>query len=254
MEGRFAEWYNRAGKVRKMREIESLAEWIKQSGFTVVLTGAGMSTESGLPDFRSKSGWWKNFDPTTLATVDAMETNYPLFHEFYCMRLKTLAECSPHRGHFILADWERKGLVQSIATQNVDGFHRAAGSSKVYELHGSLKSIRCSGCGRPGTVEGFLGKTDCRSCGGRLRPGVVLFGEMLPQHSWNGALRYIEKADLVIVIGTSLQVYPANQLPSITGGRTAYINYEVQGGGSGFDMVIQGKAGEILGEIDRMIG
>lgn len=235
-----------------MKEIKRLADWIRRSDFTVVLTGAGMSTESGLPDFRSKDGWWKSYDPTIIATVEAMETNYPLFHEFYSMRLKTLAECAPHRGHFILADWEEKGLVQAIATQNVDGFHRAAGSSRVYELHGSLRSIRCSGCDRPGTVEDFLDKTDCRFCDGRLRPGVVLFGEMLPQDAWNSALRDIERADLVIVIGSSLQVYPANKLPSMTKGRTALINYEVQSGGE-FNMSIQGKAGEILEVIDRAI-
>ena len=236
-----------------MKDIKLLAGWIQQSRFTVVLTGAGMSTESGLPDFRSKSGWWKNYDPTTIASVDAMVANYPLFHEFYTMRLKTLAGCSPHRGHYILADWEARGLVHSIATQNVDGFHKAAGSRRVYELHGSLKSIRCIGCGRPGTVEDFLERADCRCCGGRLRPGVVLFGEALPQDAWNSALQDIKQADLVLVIGTSLQVYPANQLPSMTAGKTAFINYEVQGTGSGFDMAVQGKAGEVLAELDRMI-
>jgi NAD-dependent deacetylase len=236
-----------------MKGIERLADWLRESGVTVVLTGAGMSTESGLPDFRSKSGWWKNFDPTTIATVDAMETNYSLFHEFYCMRLKTLADCSPHRGHYILADWEAKGLIYSVATQNVDGFHKGAGSKRVYELHGSLRSIRCSGCNKLGTVEDFLDKGSCRFCNGRLRPGVVLFGEMLPQDAWDSAILDINKAELVIVIGTSLQVYPANQLPSMTKGRTVYINYEVQGGGSGFDMVIQGKAGEVLAETDRII-
>ncbi|MFA7214860.1 MAG: NAD-dependent deacylase [Bacillota bacterium] len=236
-----------------MKDTKRLAEWIKQSRLTVVLAGAGMSTESGLPDFRSKSGWWKNYDPTTIATVDAMETNYPLFHDFYCMRLKTLEGCSPHQGHYILADWEKKGLVQSVATQNVDGFHKAAGSSNVYELHGSLQSIRCSLCGGLSGVKDFLEKEACRSCGGRLRPGVVLFGEMLPQDAWNSALRDIERADLVLVIGTSMQVYPANQLPSMTKGKTALINYEVQGGGSGFDMVIKGKAGKVLAETDQII-
>ena len=239
--------------MRKMKEIKRLAGWIKQSDFTVVLTGAGMSTESGLPDFRSKSGWWKSYDPSALASVDAMKTNYPLFHEFYCMRIKALKKCQPHRGHYILAEWEKKGLINSIATQNVDGLHRAAGSGNVHELHGSLRSIRCSVCGRPGTVEGFLNRVDCCSCGERLRPGVVLFGEMLPQDAWNSALRDMEKADIVLVIGTSLQVYPANQLPSLTEGRKVFVNYEVQGTVSGFDMVVKGKAGGVLAELDRML-
>ncbi|MBA1334555.1 MAG: NAD-dependent protein deacetylase of SIR2 family [Firmicutes bacterium] len=236
-----------------MQEIKSLSHWIKASGFTVILTGAGMSTESGLPDFRSKSGWWRNIDPSTVATVDALETNYSLFHDFYSMRLKTLEACSPHEGHYILAEWEKRNLVHSIVTQNVDGFHKAAGSSRVYELHGSLRSIRCSGCGKPGTVEDFLDRVACRSCGERLRPGVVLFGEMLPQDAWECALRDIKRADLVIVIGTSLQVYPANQLPTMTKGRAVLINYEAYSGGSRFDMVLQGKARDTLIELNRII-
>lgn len=236
-----------------MQAMESLAGWIKASGFTVILTGAGMSTESGLPDFRSRRGWWKNIDPSTVATIDALETDYSLFHDFYSMRLKKLEECRPHEGHYILAEWEKRNLVYSIATQNVDGFHKSAGSSKVHELHGSLRSIRCSGCGKPGTVEGFLGGESCSSCGKSLRPGVVLFGEMLPQDAWECALRDIKGADLVIVIGTSLQVYPANQLPSMTKGRTVLINYDAPSGGSRFDLVVEGKARDTLIRLDRLI-
>lgn len=236
-----------------MQEIRTLADWIKDSKSTVVLTGAGMSTESGLPDFRSESGWWKNYDPTTLATVDAMKRNYSLFHEFYSARLEALEECKPHGGHFVLADWEKKGLVFSIATQNVDGFHNAAGSKRVHELHGSLKGIRCCACDRPDTMEAFLGKEDCKHCKGKLRPGVVLFGEMLPQDAWNSAIKDINDAELVLVIGTSLQVYPVNQLPSMTRGKTAYINYDLQRESGGFDAALQGKAGEILAELDEII-
>ena len=239
--------------MRKMKEIKRLAGWIKQSDFTVVLTGAGMSTESGLPDFRSKSGWWKSYDPSALASVDAMKTNYTLFHEFYCMRIKALEKCQPHKGHHILAEWEKKGLIHSIATQNVDGFHRAAGSVNVHELHGSLRSIRCLGCGMRGGVEDFINKAGCRSCGKNLRPGVVLFGEMLPADAWDSAFNDIGKADLVIVIGTSLQVYPANQLPSLTKGRKVLINCEVPAGSSKFDMVVKGKAGDVLAELDGML-
>ena len=236
-----------------VQDIGRLSDWVKQSEFTVVFTGAGMSTESGLPDFRSKDGWWKSYDPATLATVDAMERNYSLFHGFYSERLKALKHCKPHRGHLILAAWEKKRLIHSVATQNVDGFHYEAGNRRVYELHGSLRDIRCSDCEGAGTVASFLEKKCCSACGGRLRPGVVLFGEMLPQGAWNSALKDIEKADLVIVIGTSLQVYPVNQLPATAKGRTAYINYDIQAGGNGFDMVIQGKAGDILTGLDNMI-
>ncbi len=240
-------------QVKNMQRIERLAGWIRDSKSTVVLTGAGMSTESGLPDFRSESGWWKNYDPTTLATVDAMKSNYPLFHEFYSVRFKALEECKPHKGHLILADWERKGLVFSIATQNVDGFHNAAGNERVHELHGSLRDVRCSGCDRPDTIEAFLGGRGCKHCDNKLRPGVVLFGEMLPQDAWNSAIGDINEAELVLVIGTSLKVYPVNQLPSMTEGRTAYINYAMERESGGFDIAIQGKAGEVLERLDGVI-
>ena len=120
-----------------------LASWLKQSQHTVILTGAGMSTESGLPDFRSKSGWWKNTDPATVASVEALEANYALFHEFYKTRMENLRDCQPHEGHFILAGWEQKGWVHAVATQNVDGFHQKAGSQRVHELHGTIRSARC---------------------------------------------------------------------------------------------------------------
>ena len=133
--------------------IELLASWIKESKYTVVLTGAGMSTESGIPDFRSKDGWWKNLDPTTVASTYALENKYDLFRDFYIMRINTLKNCKPHIGHKILADWEKRGLVQCIATQNVDRFHHEAGSKNVYELHGNIRTVKCEDCGANGQLE-----------------------------------------------------------------------------------------------------
>ncbi len=233
--------------------IKTLATWLQHSKYTTILTGAGMSTESNIPDFRSKDGWWKNIDPRTVATTEALKHNYNLFHEFYSMRLKSLEECAPHKGHKILAEWEQKGLIQAICTQNVDGFHTAAGSQNVYELHGSIHNIRCTTCSKPATIEHFLAKEGCSQCSGKLRPGVVLFGEMLPEESWSASLSHIRKSDLVIVIGTSLEVYPASQLPQMTRGKTVYINMEVDSHRNDFDLIIKDRAGEVLMAVNKLI-
>ncbi|HZG88050.1 NAD-dependent deacylase [Paenibacillus sp.] len=233
--------------------LERAAEWLRTSRRTVALTGAGMSTESGLPDFRSKDGWWRKLDPHAVANVDTLEDNYELFRDFYRYRIETLAKHAPHEGHRVLARWERAGLLQAIATQNVDGFHQAAGSERVAELHGSLRSARCHGCGRPAETAAFAGGAACASCGGRLRPNVVLFGETLPERAWREALGWFREAELVLVIGTSLQVAPASALPQYTDGRTVYLNMEIGGAAERFDLAIAGRAGELLQALDRMV-
>ncbi|TCP55743.1 NAD-dependent deacetylase [Tumebacillus sp. BK434] len=236
-----------------MAELQTLARWIKESSRTVALTGAGMSTESGIPDFRSKSGWWNNIDPATVATVEALEENYELFQSFYAARIGGLRGCKPHRGHQILAEWEQRGFLHSIATQNVDGFHQQAGSKQVCELHGSIRTVRCSTCEQRTELDAFLAGQSCQTCKGRLRPDVVLFGEMLPQEPWQRALADIRSAELVLVIGTSLQVYPVAQLPHMTQGRVAILNYEPTAQDEHFELVIHGKAGELLQQLNTQI-
>ncbi len=230
-----------------------LYKLIKQSNYTVVLTGAGMSTECGLPDFRSPSGWWKNIDPLTVATVEALETNYDLFHEFYCARIKALENCHPHEGHYILTKWQQNGHIQRVVTQNVDGLHTQAQTTHVAELHGSILIYSCHDCGNEASKHQFLSKENCSLCNGKLRPNVVLFGENLPQLAWNNALHHIQLAELVIVIGSSLQVYPVSQLPKMTNGKTIYINMEMNEKQSFFDLVIEGSARDTLIEVDRLL-
>jgi len=133
-------------KGRMKMAIERLREWLLSSHNTVILTGAGMSMESEVPDFRLASGWWKQMNPRTVATTEALTDHYSLFHEFYKTRMENLEKAAPHEGHHILADWEQRGLVSLIATQNVDGFHQLAGSQFVEKLHGSIRSIRCQRC------------------------------------------------------------------------------------------------------------
>lgn len=243
---------NQRGVV-EVTNIETVKDWIRSSNQTVILTGAGMSTDSGVPDFRSSNGWWTKTDPQKVATVEALNSNYPLFHEFYSMRIRLLEKCFPHEGHHILADWEKKGYIHSVATQNVDGFHIQAGNKRVDELHGSIHTIRCQSCGQAASKEQFLNMEPCPSCQGKLRPNIVLFGETLPEHTWMRALSNIKAAELVIVIGTSLEVYPVNQLPFMTKGKLVYINKEIFQQYSPFDCVIQGNAKETLIQLNELL-
>jgi NAD-dependent deacetylase len=170
-----------------------LSELIMSSKYVTIMTGAGMSTESGMRDFRGVKGMWKDNDPTQLASVGALENNYDEFWNFYKWRIDERNACKPNAGHVALAEMQRMGFIKSIITQNVDQYHQLAGSTKVIELHGNLNVY-----------------TDDK---GRRRPNVVLFGEMLPSKALEDAVSEIMKTDLLIVLGTSLQVYPANRLP-----------------------------------------
>lgn len=238
---------------KEMRDIQLLAKWIKESNHAVVLTGAGMSTESGIPDFRSKQGWWKKIDPTTVSSIEAFLNQYELFHEFYSMRMKDIENFTPHQGHYILSKWEEKGYINSLVTQNVDGFHKQAGSKQVYELHGALRKVYCSDCGHSSTNKAFIEMKPCQNCEGKLRPDIVLFGEMLPLDQWEPAIESIQKADLVLVIGTSLQVYPVNELPFMTSGKKVLINAELPDIHHSFDLFIEGKAKQVLEQVDEII-
>ena len=237
----------------KTDKIRELAQWIADSAYTVVLTGAGCSVDAGIPDFRSPEGWWRKIDPMKVATVDALENNYPLSWEFYHDRIKHLDTVKPHPGHYVLARLEERGKLQLVATQNVDGLHQMAGNRHVAELHGSIRSFRCHSCLRAATREQFMAKEPCPACGGKLRPNVVLFGELLPEDAWSRAMDAVRQAELVIVIGTSLQVYPVNQLPSMTRGKTALLNKEETGEEHRFDLFIPGRAAPLLTEIGEAL-
>ncbi len=233
-------------------EINQLASLIKKANYTVILTGAGMSTESGIPDFRSKEGLWQSIDPMRVARPETIRDDYDTFHGFYKMRVETLKECSPHQGHLIIARLEKSGFVKALVTQNVDDFHRIAGSERVYNLHGSIRTFRCHDCLASAEEIEFLAKRTCQICGGRIRPNVVLFGEGLPHDDLNIAISEIEKSDLVIVIGTSLRVYPVSQLPFITKATKVYINRDMEFQ-SNFDLSIQGNAMDILIELEKRL-
>ncbi|OKO89943.1 NAD-dependent deacylase [Geobacillus proteiniphilus] len=236
----------------------SIASWLAASRRTVVLTGAGMSTESGLPDFRSpRTGLWARFNPSELATIDALYHRRESFVEFYQYRIRTLQQCQPHDGHRLLADWERRGIVQTIVTQNVDGFHQEAGSRRVIELHGSLRTVHCQQCGQQKPSFAYLHGVLTCECGGVLRPSVVLFGEPLPEKTIDQAWEAARQADLFVVLGSSLQVSPANQLPLVakrSGAKLVIINWEPTELDDLADAVIhQRKIGEVLNELNEQL-
>ena len=189
-----------------------------------------MATESGVPDFRSaENGIWKNQDPFKLASTGAITEHPDKFIEFYTNRIKDLQQIHPNQGHEILALWEDQGIIQSIITQNVDGLHEAAGSSRVFELHGSLAKSHCQKCRHPYNKEAFLTGNGRCTCGGMIRPSVVLFGEVLPEEAFAAAIRETEKADLFLVLGSSLSVSPANHFPVLAkenGAKLAIVNKE----------------------------
>jgi NAD-dependent deacetylase len=240
-----------------MDNLQLLAQWLKESTHTVVFTGAGMSTESGLPDFRSKTGLWKNKDPKKLATIEAMFQNPEEFYNFYRQRLSTLGEASPHKGHRILADWEKKRIIQAIITQNVDGLHHRAGSSRVIELHGTLREAVCLQCKSTYPSKALLkeGIPLC-SCGHMLKPGVILFGEMLPQEALRQADIESRRSHLFIVIGSSLEVSPANFFPleaKGAGAKLVLINLEPTEVDERADLLIRDRAGHVLEKVDRIL-
>lgn len=195
--------------------MKELANMLTAAKHTVIYTGAGMSTESGLPDFRSEGrGLWKKFNPEELANVNALLHNQEEFTEFYRHRLSEITTYKPHKGHELLAEWESKGIIKSIITQNVDGFHSDAGSKHVMELHGTFRRFHCHHCLQPKDRDAYLqGHVFCSACDGITRPGIVLFGETLPQEAFIQAEVETTHADLFIVLGSSLSVTPANMFP-----------------------------------------
>ncbi|MFO1443740.1 NAD-dependent protein deacylase [Bacillus sp. Bva_UNVM-123] len=233
-----------------------LKDWLKESKYTVVFTGAGMSTESGLPDFRSSSkGLWTKNDPSRLASTEALNENVNEFIHFYRERVVGVKEYKPHKGHHILARWEKEGIIHSIITQNVDGFHQLAGSKRIAELHGTLQTLHCQTCKQEYDSQEYVKKEYYCQCGGILRPSVVLFGESLPEKAFQFALEEAEKAELFIVLGSSLTVTPANQFPLIakkTGAKLVIVNMEKTDFDMYADLAINNiKIGSLLHELDE---
>lgn len=235
-------------------EIEKLKELIDNTDNIVFFGGAGVSTESGIPDFRSVDGLYhQQWDdpPETILSHTYYMRRTEEFYRFY--RAKLLCpDAKPNAAHFKLAEWEQQGKLKAVITQNIDALHQAAGSREVLELHGSTLRNYCEDCGRFYGVDAVLNSTGVPkcSCGGRLKPDVVLYEEGLDERALMKAVNYIANADVLIIAGTSLAVYPAAGLVNYYHGhKLVVINKTPLRGDLGADLVITGAVGEVLSQV-----
>ena len=196
-----------------MKMFDTVAQKLKDSRKIVFVTGAGISQESGIPTFRGKDGYWRKYDPMKLASIDAFYDDPKLVWEWYDDRRKNILDVKPNEGHFAISQMEEfKDVV--ILTQNIDGLHQRSGSTNVLELHGSIFRIKCTVCDFTDNItENFESLPPKCKCGSMLRPDVVWFGEPLPQNIWQSAIKEASICDVMIIVGTSLVVSPANTLP-----------------------------------------
>ena len=196
-----------------MKMFDTVAQKLKDSRKIVFVTGAGISQESGIPTFRGKDGYWRKYDPMKLASIDAFYDDPKLVWEWYEDRRKNILSVKPNEGHFAISQMEEfKDVV--VLTQNIDGLHQRSGSTNVLELHGSIIRIKCTVCDFIDNItENFESLPPKCKCGSMLRPDVVWFGEPLPQNIWQSAIKEASVCDVMIIVGTSLVVSPANTLP-----------------------------------------
>ncbi len=230
---------------------DKLKSLLTQQIRVVVLTGAGISAESGVPTFRGEEGLWKKFRPEELATFEAFMANPQLVWEWYEYRRKIIEEIKPNLGHLALVDFQRHFEKFDLITQNVDGLHHQTGSENVIELHGNIKRNKCISCGKKyeSLNEVLPGIPPLCPCGGNIRPDVVWFGEMLPQDAIHKAFEVSSQCDLFFSIGTSAVVHPAASLPLIAKRNGAYVvevNISATEISHSVDESLFGKSGEIL--------
>lgn len=237
------------------QQLEILKDWIDNSDNIVFFGGAGVSTESGIPDFRSVDGLYNqqyDYPPETILSHTFFRRNTEEFYRFY--RAKMLAlDAKPNAAHKKLAQWEQEGKLKAVVTQNIDGLHQAAGSKMVYELHGSVHRNYCQKCGAFYDARYMLeskGIPKCEKCGGIIKPDVVLYEEGLDDATMRGAIRAISHADVLIIGGTSLTVYPAAGLIDYyNGNKLVLINKSVTPMDSRADLLVQGPIGEIFSQL-----
>jgi NAD-dependent deacetylase len=233
----------------------ALAQLIRDNQPCVALTGAGVSTESGIPDFRSPGGLWAQFDPLDYGSIESFRADPERVWRFYAPRFAMLTEAEPNAAHRALAELERRGLLAAVVTQNIDLLHGRAGSREVVEVHGSIRTSSCGGCARRYSLDDVLrmleqaGIPRCEHCGEVLKPDIVFFGELMPEAAIDRAFELSRSAGLLLVVGSGLEVWPVSLLPDETvdaGGQVAIVNL----GPTTFDdravLKVEGGAGETL--------
>lgn len=238
-----------------MEQLEQLRKWVNESKNIVFFGGAGVSTESGIPDFRSVDGLYHqqyDYPPETILSHTFYRQKPDEFYRFYRAKMLCL-DAKPNAAHLKLAQWEQEGKLRAVVTQNIDGLHQAAGSKIVLELHGSVLRNYCETCSTFYDAEYILhseGVPAC-TCGGSIKPDVVLYEEGLNQKTLTDAVRYISQADVLIVGGTSLAVYPAaGLLDYYNGNKLVLVNKTPTPRDSIADLIVQGSIGEIFSQLD----
>lgn len=229
-----------------------LAHIVRASRSAVVLTGAGVSTDSGIPDFRSRLGLWRDADPMRFATQRGFLADPIAFYDFWREHLGKLGEVRPNVTHEVVAHLEARGIARAVVTQNIDGLHQAAGSKNVHEVHGTFRTVRCLECGvREPSSRAFsiVGRAPrCRVCSGLLRPDVVLFGEALGG-AFEDATEDLAKADLLLVLGSSLEVAPVSDMVPFAAERkipVAIVNREATACDDDATLLVRGELGPTM--------
>ena len=239
---------------------EAAAEAIKKSKFTTAFTGAGISVESGIPPFRGKDGLWSKYDMKTLELdffyshpLESWSVIKEIFYDYY-------GKASPNKAHFVLAEMEKSGLLKSVITQNIDNLHYEAGNKTVYEFHGNMKKLVCTGCQSHFTVEDIDFENlppKCSSCGGLIKPDFIFFGEGIPQDAYRNSFHDASHSEVMLVIGTTGEIMPASQLPYLAkqnGATIIEVNKEPSKYSARLtDIFLRGKATEVMGMLGEMV-
>jgi NAD-dependent deacetylase len=240
--------------------IVKAAEIIKKSKSMIALTGAGISVESGIPDFRSAGGLWDRYDPAIYASINSFIRMPEKVWDMIFEMIDVTASAAPNRAHLALAKLESMDYLKAVLTQNIDNLHQEAGSKKVIEYHGNAKQLVCLSCGEEYSVSEFdLSKKEvplCTECGKVLKPSVVFFGENIPFEAMSEAQKFADSADVVLVVGTSAVVYPFAAIPRSAKSRGAVLiefNLERTELSSFADILIQGSAGNTLPELITLL-
>jgi NAD-dependent deacetylase len=243
--------------------VERAAEMLSAARTGLALTGAGISAESGIPTFRGEGGLWTKFDPVKVASIEYFMADPSAYWTASKERGRVAVAATPNPGHSALAALEATGHLAAVVTQNTDGLHQDAGTQRVIELHGSGRTVQCLDCGHREPRAAVQARLDsempprCLICGGTfLKPTVVLFGEALPQAAMQDALALARAADLVLIVGSSLVVYPAADIPVVAmraGAHSIIVNAEPTPLDRLADVVLHGRAGDILPEIVELI-
>jgi NAD-dependent deacetylase len=243
--------------------VERAADMLATARRGLALTGAGVSAESGIPTFRGEGGLWKHYDPIQTASIAYFMADPSAYWKVSRERGRVALAARPNPGHIALAALEEAGLIMAVVTQNTDGLHRDSGSRRVIELHGSGRTVECLDCGRREPRAEVQARLDvempprCPACGGTfLKPTVVLFGEPMPQAAMQEAYELARRADVMLVVGSSLAVYPAADIPLAavrSGARMIVINAEPTPFDRLAEIVIHGRSGEVLPEIVRLL-